>query len=41
MVHAQADYIVAGHKRRFPENTYGVTHVASAGELSDRITFEI
>jgi predicted nucleic acid-binding protein len=38
---AQADYIVTGNKRDFPAESYGVTHVVSAGELLDRITFEI
>jgi putative PIN family toxin of toxin-antitoxin system len=39
---AQADYIVTGNKRHFPEASYGgVTRVVNAGELLDRITFEI
>jgi predicted nucleic acid-binding protein len=38
---AQADYIVTGNKRDFPDVSYGVTRVVSAGELLDRITFEI
>jgi uncharacterized protein len=38
---AQADYIVTGNKRHFPAGLYGVTRVVSAGELLDRITFEI
>jgi predicted nucleic acid-binding protein len=38
---AQADYIVTGNKRDFPAESCGVTHVVSAGELLDRITFEI
>jgi len=38
---AQADYIVTGNKRHFPEASYGVTRVASAGELLDWITLEI
>jgi hypothetical protein len=38
---AQADYIVTGNKRDFPDASYGVTRVVSAGELLDRITFEI
>jgi putative PIN family toxin of toxin-antitoxin system len=38
---AQADYLVAGNKRDFPEASYGPTRVVSAGELLDRITFEI
>ena len=35
---AQADYIVTGNKRDFPDAPYGVTRVVSAGELLDRIT---
>jgi putative PIN family toxin of toxin-antitoxin system len=38
---AQADYIVTGNKRDFPDASYGVTRVVSAGELLHRITFEI
>jgi putative PIN family toxin of toxin-antitoxin system len=38
---AQADYIVTGNKRDFPDAPYGVTRVVSAGELLDQITFEI
>jgi putative PIN family toxin of toxin-antitoxin system len=38
---ADADYIVTGNKRDFPDTAYGVTRVVSAGELLDRITFEI
>jgi putative PIN family toxin of toxin-antitoxin system len=38
---AQADYIVTGNKRHFPEASYGVTRVASASELLDWITLEI
>src|SRR3984893_8898190 len=38
---AQADYIVTGNKRHFPDAPYGVTQVLSAGELLDQITFEI
>jgi putative PIN family toxin of toxin-antitoxin system len=38
---ARADYIVTGNKRDFPDALYGVTRVVSAGELLDRITFEI
>jgi uncharacterized protein len=38
---AQADYIVTGNKRHFPEATYGVTRVASASELLDWITLEL
>jgi predicted nucleic acid-binding protein len=37
----QADYIVTGNKRDFPDAPYGLTRVLSAGELSDQITFEI
>ena len=38
---AQANYIVTGNKRDFPDVSYGVTRVVSAGELVDQITFEI
>jgi uncharacterized protein len=38
---AQADYIVTGNKRHFPAGAYGATLIVSAGELLDRITFEI
>jgi uncharacterized protein len=38
---ARADCIVTGNKRDFPDALYGVTRVVSAGELLDRITFEI
>jgi uncharacterized protein len=38
---AQADYLVTGNKRDFPQTSYGATRVVSAGELLDRITFEI
>jgi putative PIN family toxin of toxin-antitoxin system len=38
---AQADYLVTGNKRDFPQTSYGPTRVMSAGELLDRITFEI
>jgi uncharacterized protein len=38
---AQADYIVTGNKRHFPESAHGVTSIVSAGELLDRITREI
>jgi putative PIN family toxin of toxin-antitoxin system len=37
----QADYIVTGNKRHFPDTSYGVPRVVNAGELLDRITFEI
>jgi putative PIN family toxin of toxin-antitoxin system len=40
-VAALADYIVTGNKRHFPEPSYGVTRIVSAGELLDRITREI
>jgi hypothetical protein len=32
---------VTGNKRDFPDALHGVTRVVSAGELLDRITFEI
>jgi uncharacterized protein len=38
---AQADYIATGNKRHFPAGDYGATLIVSAGELLDRITFEI
>ncbi len=38
---AAADYIVTGNKRDFPNASYGPTRVVNAGELLDRITFEI
>ena len=38
---AQAEYIVTGNKRHFPESVYGLTSIVSAGELLDRITQEI
>jgi uncharacterized protein len=38
---AQADYLVTGNKRDFPDASYGPTRVVNAGELLDRITFEI
>jgi predicted nucleic acid-binding protein len=38
---AQADYIVTGNKRDFPEACYGLTRIVNAGELLDRIAFEI
>jgi uncharacterized protein len=37
----QADYIVTGNKRHFPEASYGVTRVVSAGELLDWIALEL
>ena len=33
--------LVTGNKRDFPDASYGVTRVVNAGELLDRITFEI
>lgn len=38
---AQAEYIVTGNKRHFPQDACGAVHVVSAGELLDRITLEI
>ena len=38
---ARADFIVTGNKRDFPDGSYGLTHVVSAGELLDRITIEM
>ena len=37
---AQADYLVTGNKRRFPEASYGMTRLVSANELLDWITLE-
>jgi putative PIN family toxin of toxin-antitoxin system len=37
---AQADYLVTGNKRHFPEASHGMTRVVNAGELLDRITLE-
>jgi putative PIN family toxin of toxin-antitoxin system len=34
---AQADYLVTGNRRHFPESSYGVTRVVNAGELLDCI----
>jgi hypothetical protein len=33
--------IVTGNKRNFPDASYGATRGVNAGELLDRITFEI
>lgn len=38
---AEADFIVTGNKRHFPDSPYGRARVVSAGELLDRITLEI
>jgi putative PIN family toxin of toxin-antitoxin system len=38
---AQADYLITGNKRHFPEASYGVTRVVSAGELLDWIALEL
>ena len=38
---AQAEYIVTGNKRHFPQEMCGAIRVVSAGELLDRITLEI
>lgn len=38
---AQAEYIVTGNKRHFPQDVCGAIRVVSAGELLDRITLEI
>jgi len=38
---AQAEFIVTGNKRDFPDAPYGPTRVVSAGELLDRITLEM
>ena len=38
---AQADYLVTGNKRHFPEAIYGRTRVVSAGELLDWVALEL
>ncbi len=38
---AQAEYLVTGNKRHFPQEACGAVRVVSAGELLDRITLEI
>jgi uncharacterized protein len=38
---AQADYLVTGNRRHFPESSYGVTRVVNAGELLERIALEL
>ena len=38
---AQADFLVIGNKRHFPDAPYGPTRVVSGGELLDRITLEL
>jgi uncharacterized protein len=38
---AQADYLVTGNRRHFPESSYGVTRVVNAGELLDWIALEL
>ncbi len=38
---ANADFIVTGNKRDFPDAPYGTIRVVSAGELLDRITTEL
>ncbi len=38
---SQAEFIVTGNKRHFPDAPYGPTRVVSAGELRGRITLEI
>jgi putative PIN family toxin of toxin-antitoxin system len=38
---AQADYLITGNKRHFPEASYSVTRVVSAGELLDWIALEL
>jgi uncharacterized protein len=38
---AQAEYIVTGNRRHFPQDVCGVIHVVNAAELLDRITLEI
>jgi predicted nucleic acid-binding protein len=38
---AQADFLVTGNKRDFPEARYGSARVVNASELLDRITREL
>ena len=38
---AQAEFIVTGNTRDFPDTPYGMTRVVNAGELLDRITVEL
>ena len=38
---AEAEFIVTGNKRDFPDAPYGAIHVVNAGELLDRITSEL
>jgi uncharacterized protein len=38
---AQADYLVTGNRRHFPESSYGVTRVVNAGELLDWIALKL
>jgi uncharacterized protein len=38
---AQAEFIVTGNKRHFPNTPYGATHVVNAGELVARITLDL
>lgn len=38
---AQAEYLVTGNKRHFPQDACGAVRVVSAGELLDRITLEV
>jgi putative PIN family toxin of toxin-antitoxin system len=38
---AQADFIITGNKRHFPQALYGETRVVNAAELLDRITREL
>ena len=38
---AQADFLITGNRKHFPELRYGPTRVVSAGEPLDRITLDI
>jgi putative PIN family toxin of toxin-antitoxin system len=38
---AQAEFVVTGNKRHFPDAPYGPTRVVNAAELLDRMTREI
>ncbi len=37
----QAEYLITGNKRHFPQLRYGSTLIVNAGELLDRITLEL
>jgi putative PIN family toxin of toxin-antitoxin system len=37
----QAEFIITGNKRHFPDSPYGTAHVVNAAELLNRITVEL